>query len=393
MKSRQTRVPSYRRHKPSGQAVVTLNGRDCYLGPFGTDASKQEYDRIVGEWQANGRTLPHDVRGPSGLLINELILAYWEFAETYYRKNGEPTTELGSIREALRPLKRLYGSTAASDFGPRSLKACREAMISTKLARSVINNRVSRIKRMYKWATENELVPPSAYHGLQAVASLKKDRSAARETLPVGPAPEEHIAAVLPLLPRQLQAMVNLQLLTGMRPGEVRLMRACDLDTRDKVWTYTPVSHKTEHFGRSRVVVLGPRAQAIIQPFFKADVSAYLFSPKDAEADRSKERRRKRHTPMTPSQAARKPKRNRRRAPREHFDKNSYGGAIRRACEKAEVPQWHPHQLRHNAATRFRREGGLEEAQILLGHKYADVTQIYAERDQERATRLIARIG
>jgi hypothetical protein len=27
-----TRIPSYREHKPSGQAVVTLNGRDHYLG-------------------------------------------------------------------------------------------------------------------------------------------------------------------------------------------------------------------------------------------------------------------------------------------------------------------------------------------------------------------------
>ena len=26
------RVPSYRRHKPSGQAAVTLNGCDIYLG-------------------------------------------------------------------------------------------------------------------------------------------------------------------------------------------------------------------------------------------------------------------------------------------------------------------------------------------------------------------------
>ena len=48
------RVPSYRRHKPSGQAVVTLNGRDIYLGKWDTKASRTEYDRLIGEWLAVG---------------------------------------------------------------------------------------------------------------------------------------------------------------------------------------------------------------------------------------------------------------------------------------------------------------------------------------------------
>ena len=34
------RTPSYRRHKPSGQAVVTLNGKDYYLGKNGAKASR-----------------------------------------------------------------------------------------------------------------------------------------------------------------------------------------------------------------------------------------------------------------------------------------------------------------------------------------------------------------
>jgi len=42
--------PKYRRHRASGQAVVTLNGNDCYLGPHGTKASRIEYDRVVAEW-------------------------------------------------------------------------------------------------------------------------------------------------------------------------------------------------------------------------------------------------------------------------------------------------------------------------------------------------------
>src|SRR4051812_29019324 len=53
------RNPSYRRHRASGQAVVTLNGQDVYLGPHGTAASKREYDRVIGEWLARRRELAH----------------------------------------------------------------------------------------------------------------------------------------------------------------------------------------------------------------------------------------------------------------------------------------------------------------------------------------------
>ena len=49
------------------------------------------------------------------------------------------------------------------------------------------------------------------------------------------------------------------------------------------------------------------------------------------------------------------------------------------------VPKWHPHQLRHNAGTRFRREYGLETAKCLLGQKTLDAAQIYAEQDVQKA--------
>jgi hypothetical protein len=48
-------VPGYRKHKPSGQAVVSHSGQDFYLGPHATKVSKAEYDRVVAEWLARGR--------------------------------------------------------------------------------------------------------------------------------------------------------------------------------------------------------------------------------------------------------------------------------------------------------------------------------------------------
>jgi hypothetical protein len=49
------KLPSYRRHKISGQAIVTLDGRDHYLGDFGSPASKAEYDRLIVAWLDRGR--------------------------------------------------------------------------------------------------------------------------------------------------------------------------------------------------------------------------------------------------------------------------------------------------------------------------------------------------
>ena len=45
-------TPKYRLHRSTGQAVVTLNGRDLYLGKYGSTESKIEYDRLIAEWFA-----------------------------------------------------------------------------------------------------------------------------------------------------------------------------------------------------------------------------------------------------------------------------------------------------------------------------------------------------
>jgi hypothetical protein len=53
--AKSTRQPSYHRHKATGQVVVTLNGKDIYLGQYGTRASKAKYDCLIAEWLTNGR--------------------------------------------------------------------------------------------------------------------------------------------------------------------------------------------------------------------------------------------------------------------------------------------------------------------------------------------------
>jgi integrase len=232
-----------------------------------------------------------------GLTVNELFLAYWEHARAYYCKDGQATAEQGSIKEAVGKLIQFYGDTSANEFGPLSLKTVRNAMIERDLARSTINGHIGRIKRIFRWGTENELVDAKVFHSLQAVAGLRRGRSAAKETPPVRPVPEQDIQAVLPHVSPQVAAMIRLQYLTGMRSGEVMIMRGCDLETRGKTWKYTPSTHKTEHHGIERIIFLGPQAQAVLAPFLKPG-DAFLFCPQDAEAMRIAERRRSRRTHM-----------------------------------------------------------------------------------------------
>jgi len=234
MSKSKVRIPSYCHHKASGQAVVRIAGCDVYLGPYNSEESKAEYDRRVAEWVTKRRSplIIADGKTPEDLTVNELLDGYLEFAATYYVKDGEETREVVNIEHAVKPLVELYGVTPIKEFSPSRLKTVRQAMIDKKLCRGVINSRINRIRRVVKWGVENEMVPPSVLHGLQAVSGLKRGRSEARETERVKPVPDAHVEAVIAAVPPTLGAMIKVQWLTGMRPGELVIMRGCDLDTK-----------------------------------------------------------------------------------------------------------------------------------------------------------------
>ena len=206
--------------------------------------------------------------------------------------------------------------------------------------------------------------------------------------------PAEHVEAVLPHVSPQVAAMIRVQELAGMRPGEVVQMRACDIEQGPDGWTYRPRRHKTEHHGHDREIPLGPQAVAILKPLLEGrDADAYLFDPREAEALRRARQRLARKSKVQPSQAKRQRKRNPKRTPRDHYTTDSYRRAIQRGCDKADVPVWHPHQLRHNAATRIQREIGIESARVVLGHQSPSVTEVYVERDASLARRVMSRFG
>ena len=265
-------------------------------------------------------------------------------------------------------------------------------MIEQGLSRGVINSRIGKIKRMFRWAVSEELAPASLVHALDTVAGLQKGRTEAREADPVQPVDDETVDATLLHLPATVADMVRLQRLTGSRPQDVCNLRPVDVDRSGDVWLYVPQHHKTEHHGKKRVVCIGPRAQEILLPYLLRSPDAFCFSPAESERKRKAQLRANRKTPVQPSQADRS-KHAPKRKPGDQYTTNAYQYAIRRACERAGIEPWSPNRLRHSAGTEIRKRYGLEAAQVILGHASADVTQVYAERDLQKAVEIMREVG
>ena len=399
---RKPRQPSYRLHRPSGQAVVTIDGKDHYLGPHGTPESHREYAELIARWHTAHPIAPvvQQNRPSNSLSVNELLELCWgQHFQEYYSQEGKPTTESANMSLVIRTVSALFGLIRACDFGPKRLKELRQHMITVqKLARTEVNKRIGRVKRIFKYAVSEELVPPSVFHGLQTVSGLRYGRGDARETEPVTTVPDLWICAVLPFVSPQIAAMIVVQRLTGMRPGELVIMRPCDIDNSGQVWEYRPYTHKCRWRNHKRVVLLGAEVQSRLKPFLARAPDAFLFSPTDAEANRNTERRRKRKTPMTPSQQKREPKQRPKRGKRDRYDRDSYRRAVEYGIAKAKkhgihIPHWHPNQLRHNHATDVRRVFGVEAAQVALGQARTDVIEVYAEKNTELAAKVAQRMG
>jgi integrase len=423
--------PSYRKHRQSGQAIVTLRdgqGRkhDHLLGKYGSPESRTEYARLIQKWELNRRSV-QIVR--EDLTVNELVVAFDEHAAIHYRRpDGTPTGEIRDYKLSLRPMLFLYGPSLVTDFDVLALQNVRRLMIDgylhpkhgkqPPLARQLINQRIDRIKRVFKWGVSQKKVPGPVWTELTAVRGLQRGRSEAKETERILPVDENVVEATIPFVAPQVAAMIRLQLLTGMRSGEVVVMRGIDVDTAGRagqggvpLWFYRPGSdqgavgqHKTAHHGHDRVIRLGPRAQAIIKQWLRDNPAEFLFQPAEAVDAHHAARKADRQSKMPPSQAKRQRKEKPQIKPSDHYTTDSYGKAINRGVDRANrgkkpgdkmIPSWHPLQLRHATATKIREhpEFGLDAAQAVLGHMSRQVTERYAEVAVTKADQAMAKMG
>ncbi|NLE37134.1 MAG: site-specific integrase, partial [Pirellulaceae bacterium] len=281
----------------------------------------------------------------------------------------------------------------------------RQTLIDKGNSRPYINNLIDELKRIFRWGVSQQLIPVQIHQSLATVPGLRKNRTEAREPDPVKPVPDAVVEATLPQLPEVVADMVMLQRLTGARPGEVCLIRPCDVDTSGEVWLYRPESHKNEHHGTDRIICIGPKAQDVLRPYLLREKTAYCFSPVDSEKRRRAVAHANRKTPLA---YGNRPGTNRRCKPKtrpsDRYDVDSYRRAIHRAVDKINrqrekqddtqrLERWAPNRLRHTAGTEIRKTYGLEAAQVALGHTRADVTQIYAEKNLTLAVEVARNCG
>jgi integrase len=432
-----THIPKLQRHVSTGRAFARFAGREVYFGTWGTPEAKARYDDAVRRWLDNGRRLPG---ADERTTVTELLAAFWEHAERHYVKAGRPTSEQHTFRSLLRLVRRLYGGTAADDFGPVALETCRRELVAGGYARRSVNQHVGRIRSVWRWGVSRQLVAPETVVALGSLPPLLRGRTEAPETEPVTPVPEADLAATLPLLPPVLRTVAEFQLLTGARPAEALSLRWADVDAdgakvgHPGVWLYRVRDgvNKTEHHGRSRTVLIGPRAQELIRPLLTADPAAPVFRKprrpggpytvggyrqavesaceaaalafiresrpdvwlrlalmdrvwRDAESAYGSSA----FKVAKPTKAERK---------RLRGEATEAGRRLRSAlAEVVEVlnaPRpWHPHRLRHNAASRLEAEFGIEVAQYALGHSTPAMTRVYSDAHLRRAAAAVGKSG
>jgi integrase len=383
MPARRQSVPSYRLHRSSGQAVVTIDNKDRYLGLYDTEASHARYDVLIATWLAAGRPggKQRDQDAPADPTVAEVCAAFLKFATGYYRgPDGRPTSQLGNVRAAMRAARLAHADTPASSFGPRALKEVRDNLVRAGLTRRECNRRCQIIVQVFRWAAGEEMVRPEVPAALACLAGLRQGRSEARETEPIKPVDFEVVSETLPFLSATVAAMARLAWATGARPGEVCGLKVEDIDRSGDLWKVALGHHKTRHHGKARTLFLGPVAQEVLAPLLEAaGPSGHVFRPSRVTRVRGK------------------------KPPPTRYTSDSFAHAIKLGVVRANreraakglppLPTWTPNQLRHAAATRIRAALGVEVARTVLGHSRLDVTEIYAERDQEAAADAMRQLG
>ncbi|MCC9645010.1 site-specific integrase [Rhodopirellula sp. JC740] len=421
-----SKMPARRFHV-SGQSIVTFNSRTYYLGPHDSPESLARYAVLLAKYQAGGLTMPENFsvsdiedqvqamlgasqagliqeqQEDSPVLVAHVTALYREHLTTKYpiSDQKEKNKERYRCEQVADRLDKMFGDVPVDQFGPVKLRQFRDDLVANgmsrkkdgslrkPLARKYINRIVNGVIGMFTHAVSGELVDIAKVQQLKTLETLRCGQTTAPETAPVKPVPIEQVRQTAPHLSPIIKAMLRIQVATGMRPGELCIMRPCDIDRSGENWIYVPSKHKTGWRGKSKAIPLVGDARDAITEFLQRHPESFCFSPKEAMEWRHAVAAANRTTPMS---CGNRPGTNRKkspkRLPRDRYDPQSYRQAIQRAQKAAGVPHWFPYQLRHLNATTIRAAlGGTEEAQALLGHSTALMTAHYAQESLEAAVR------
>ena len=414
----QPRLPKYRLHRPSGRAVIQFKPlygpNPKYLdGPYDSTESRAHYQACCSEILAYKlKTRPAKTREdeePKNKNIVVVIGEHLPWAEVHYGLRGRK--EFAHLKHTCKVLKALYGRHPINKFGPRKLKAVREAMVEKGWSRKYVNDQVHRIRRIIAWAVENEFCDADIHANLKRVVGLKKGKTTAPESRKIRPVEWSVVAKVLPYLAPMVRAMVEIQWLTGMRSDELTGLRTCEINMDREIWVYEPEQHKTADQGKVKVICFGPRCQELLRPYLPTDPKKFIFAPSVAAKEKGLSNQHRSMKPRYDAHSYRQtidygleqlafsmmpepefPDIPGRRGPKPRRRRREKGLSLAAWLKSAGVEYWHPHQLRHSRGTITRENYGIEGAQAQLGNTL-EATQIYAEKSFALAERIARETG
>lgn len=373
-----------RLHAPTGQGRCRWSDagkrREVYFGAFGSADANARYARFAAEWAAaGGPPSPGRAADPS---VSEVWRRYRTWAKTHFTKGGRTTSEFYLYTSAAAAWTELYGPTPAAEFKPSGLRAVRATWEAAGLSRDTCNRYAAKLVAVLAWAVSYELVPAAVLGPLREVAPLKAGRTDAPDPEPVAAVPWAVVEATLPHLgagrPAKgrrvgrfhpgrravLEAMIRVQHLARMRPGELCAMRPELVDTARAPWRYAVgEANKNLHKGKARVTFFGPKAREVLAPVLAAAEPGELLWRFPAA-------RGGRRTAVT---------------------RLEYGRWIARACARAGVEPWTPNQLRHLGATDvYHAYEDMEAVAAALGNTPEVSRAVYVERPGEAVAARVA---
>lgn len=339
-------IPAYRLHKASGQAVCYVNRQVVYLGRHGTPESRRAYSELVARLNAETSAATTSRNFDSPRTVSELLLKYaTEHLPKYSRD------EQACQRGVIRIVRELFGEVLTDEFGPLKLRICRDAMMAKGWSVGYVNRQVKRLRRIFRIGVSWEYVAQTVADSLGSVPALDDAGIGSRQRQAISQA---HLDAVREAFTRQLHRdLFDLLLLTGARSGELLKLTSGDIDRSDEVWRAEVKQHKTRRFGKLRVLFFNTKAQLILRRYLQANPEGKLFS----------------------------------------IRRDVLSRVFRRACQRAGVPEFTPHWLRHTVATRLADDMGTEAAQRLLGHAGRAMTEHYATKAEKLAREAATRLG
>jgi len=371
-------------HSPSGKAYCWVDGKQKYLpGQFGSPESVAAYRRLLASLTGK-RAMPDSDQCTVAELFD-----FW-FGEHEGKIPNKKYSHYCQCAVAI--LDAGHAGSLASDFGPRKLIEVRDLLIEKGLARSTINQRIGRIKKVFKWGVSREMVPPNVMLALYSLDGLG-DGSLAAPPRSIKPVDFSRVDDLRGILSDTVYDMLRVLWLTGMRPDNLCSITMSQVKKESGVWLYTPSQHKTKYKGKGLVVTLGPRTQEIIRRCTggRPDTE-FIFRPEDSVAWH------RIHNPKFIPWSTRN------LSPR--FTPNTLRQAVLRAqAHKAGIQvgrklptkkdfgiagwdYFTVYQLRHAAATELRQAFPIEQVRAYLGHSTLDATQIYTEHDLASAKQI-----